>query len=208
MRTRIALVLSLTLLPTLPIPAIGANCNEIRDGVVLTPEGGLVEQGFDWFGYNYGSHKFNGDFCDYTRGMVQLADCSIPDKLKMSWDESLLSNKDCDGDLMLDRYPGFAAFRESGAWITNSRFGRYHDSEGRWCRWTYQVSIAAAPQNLQPGLLGAVAVWIEPSSGSVVGPAVWSDFLVLDEKFVDRCGESGKTVEMLRYQVARPDIGF
>ena len=41
-----------------------------------------------------------------------------------------LSNKDCDGDGLLDRHYGYDSYIGSGAWITNHQSGEYVDADG------------------------------------------------------------------------------
>ena len=70
--------------------------------------------------------------------------------LNMKWNDTWLSNKDCNEDGKLDR--GYACDPElanssacEGAWDTNHQSGTYTDLEtGKECHWTYFVKIIKA----------------------------------------------------------------
>ena len=59
----------------------------------------------------------------------------------MKWNDTWLSNEDCDGDGKLDRYYGYDSYIGSGAWLTNHNSGVYDVV----CEWDYFVKIVAAP---------------------------------------------------------------
>ena len=44
---------------------------------------------------------------------------------RRKWNDAWLSNKDCDGDGLLDRHYGLDSYRGSGAWLTNHQSGEY-----------------------------------------------------------------------------------
>jgi len=62
----------------------------------------------------------------------------------MKWNDSWLSNKDCDGDGKLDRYFGFDSYIGSGAWLTSHQSGSYVGDDGKEHNWNYFVKIVAA----------------------------------------------------------------
>jgi opacity protein-like surface antigen len=79
------------------------DCTTIQDGTLLTSDGQVITTGYDQWGYNYQAHLFNGYYCDAYRD----ADWCQPyrdDQLSMKWNDAWLSNKDCDGDGLLDRH--------------------------------------------------------------------------------------------------------
>ena len=100
----------------------------------------------------------------------------------MKWNDAWLSNKDCDGDGLLDRHYGFDSYIGSGAWITNHQRGSYIDDEGNNCNWTYFVKIVAAPED-------ATIVegnWVN-ADGTVIGPVIWGAFAIIQEVENDPC---------------------
>lgn len=55
----------------------------------------------------------------------------------MKWNDAWLSNKDCNGDGLLDRHLGYLTYIGSGAWLTNHQSGTYQsetvwDITGNW----------------------------------------------------------------------------
>jgi len=110
-------------------PAI--KCTTIQDGTLLTSDGVPIVVGYDDWGYNYQAHLFNGFYCDSYR---DAAWCQpyVDVKLAMKWNDAWLSNKDCDGDLLLDRHYGYPSYIGSGAWLTNHQSGTYWSFVGDW----------------------------------------------------------------------------
>ena len=101
-----------------------SDCVTIKDGILLTSSGDPIVLGYDEWGYNYQAHMFEGYYCDSYRD----ADWCQPWKdvgLIMKWNDAWLSNKDCDGDELLDRHYGFSSYIGSGAWLTNHQWGSY-----------------------------------------------------------------------------------
>lgn len=101
-----------------------SGCTTIQSGELVASDGSTIVVGYDGWGYNYQAHMFNGYYCDSYRD----ADWCQPWKdvgLIMKWNDAWLSNKDCDGDDLLDRHCGFGSYIGSGAWLTNHQWGSY-----------------------------------------------------------------------------------
>lgn len=145
------------------------GCFTIQDGVLLTSDGDLIEPGYDQWGYNYQAHMFNGLYCDAYRDAAWCQ--AYKDvNLQMKWNDAWLSNKDCDGDGLLDRHLGFSTYRGSDAWITN------HMSGGKGKdKWTYFVKIVAAP--LDAVLIDGI--WY--LDDVELGPEIWGEFAIVQE---------------------------
>ncbi|MBN1502288.1 hypothetical protein JW930_01985 [Candidatus Woesearchaeota archaeon] len=151
------------------------ECTTIQSGQLLSSTGETLATGYDVFGYNYQAHMFNGRYCDYDR--VLGGDyCDV--KLMMKWNDAWLSNKDCDGDNLLDRHYGFAGYIGSGAWLTNHEYEEY--AEG--CYYDYFVKIVAAPSDayLDTG------VWYA-ADGTRIGAEIWGAFAITQENYYDSC---------------------
>jgi hypothetical protein len=105
----------------------------------------------------------------------------------MKWNDAWLSNKDCDGDGLLDRHYGFDSYIGSGAWLTNHMSGTYQDDDGNECKWVYFVKIVAVPAdaNLVAG------IWYD-ADGSEIGPEIWGSFAIIQSIYNDPCaGDHG-----------------
>jgi hypothetical protein len=102
-------------------------CKTIQSGELLTSDNRVITTGFDEWGYNYQAMLFNGKYCN----AYQDDDWCQPYKdvdILMKWNDAWLSNKDCDGDGLLDRHYGFGSYIGSGAWLTNHMRGEYEDT--------------------------------------------------------------------------------
>lgn len=157
------------------------QCTTIQSGELLTSDGSVIETGFDEWGYNYQAHLFDGGYCDAYRD----ADWCQPYqdiKLIMKWNDAWLSNKDCDGDGLLDRHYGCDSYIGSGAWETNHQFGEYINGEGKVCKWNYFVKIVAVPEGaeLRDG------IWYT-TDGEEIGPEIWGAFAIVQEVYNDPC---------------------
>ena len=105
----------------------------------------------------------------------------------MWWNDAWLSNKDCDGDGLLDRHYGFNSYIGSGAWLTNHMWGTYEDLEGNIYAWNYFVKIVAVPTDAY----NVDETWYA-ADGTEIGPAIWGAFAVLMEVYNDQgTGEHG-----------------
>lgn len=98
------------------------ECTTIQSGELLASTGEPLSTGFDEFGYNYQAHQYIGYYGNYQRP-PELVDYGY--RLMMKWNDAWLSNKDCSGDLKLDRHFGFPSYIGSGAWLTNHQSGEY-----------------------------------------------------------------------------------
>jgi len=181
-----ALVFSVAAVTTAGKGAGKKDCTRIQDGVLVHSSGELLTVGFDDWGYNYQARLFNGYYCDAYRDAAWCQEFK-EDSLSMKWNDAWLSNKDCDGDGVLDRHLGFETYIGSGAWLTNHQSGDYEDGEGNLCKWNYFVKIIAVP-------LDASAVdgnWYT-SDGELIGPEIWGAFAIIQEVLNDHCaGDHG-----------------
>lgn len=158
----------------------GDSCTTIQSGELLASDGTVITTGYDEWGYNYQAHIFNGMYCDAYRD----ADWCQPYKdvsLKMKWNDAWLSNKDCDGDGLLDRHHGFDSYIGSGAWLTNHQSGEY-DDDGKTCKWNYFVKIVAAPADAYVD----GGFWYT-ADGTEIGPVIWGAFAIIQQVENDPC---------------------
>lgn len=167
--------------------AAQTSCATIQGGTLHASDGFPIMTGFDKWGYNYQAHMFNGKYCDAYRNAAWCQSW-IDDELMMKWNDAWLSNKDCSGDGLLDRYFGFSSYQGSGAWLTNHQKGTYEGENGETCKWVYFVKIVAAPADAtQVG-----GIWYS-ASGVVIGPVIWGAFAIIEDITNDPCaGLHGK----------------
>lgn len=155
------------------------GCTKIQDGTLLTSDGQIIKPGYDEWGYNYQAHMFNGYYCDAYRDATWCQPWKDVN-LMMKWNDAWLSNKDCNGDGLLDRHFGFASYIGSGAWLTNHQQGTYEytDKKGKVkiATWSYFVKIVAAPADayVESGL------WFD-ADGTEIGPVIWGAFAIIQE---------------------------
>lgn len=161
-------------------------------------EGEPLTIGYDIFGYNYQAHLFNGfyantylgrddfpPYCgnddDYAERLIDEGYGTTPYgkwywpyrdvQLMMKWNDAWLSNRDCDGDDLLDRYYGFDSYIGSGAWLTNHMRGEDDD-----VKWVYFTKIVAAPEDAyEDG-----GKWFT-ADGTEIGPSIWGAFATIQE---------------------------
>lgn len=165
-----------------PVKSNNDDCVHIKDGVLLTSDGEVIKLGFDHWGYNYQAHLFNGYYCDAYHDAAWCEEYADV-KLMMKWNDAWLSNKDCDGDGLLDRYFGYSSYIGSGAWLTNHQWGSYTDPEtGKECTWDYFVKIIAVPADatLSDG------VWYT-AEGVEIGAKIWGQFAIIMQVENDPC---------------------
>lgn len=124
---------------------------------------------------------FNGMYCDSYRD-AEWCQLYKDIKLSMKWNDAWLSNKDCDGDRLLDRYYGYDEYIGSGAWLTNHQSGEYEGNEGENCKWNYFVKIVAVPSDA----VLADGVWYAVD-GTEIGPVIWGSFAVIQQVENDSC---------------------
>ena len=154
------------------------GCTSIQSGTLIASDGSIIEVGFDDWGYNYQGHMFRGGYCDAYRDAAWCQDYK-DDNLIMKWNDAWLSNKDCDGDGLLDRHFGYDTYIGSGAWLTNHQSGEY-ELGGETYKWNYFIKIVAAPAD-------AVVVdgnWVN-ADGVVIGPVIWGQFAIIQEVYND-----------------------
>ena len=174
-----ALRLFCLLLVSVSISGIAmAQCTTIQSGQLLGSDG-VLETGYNTWGYNYQAHIFNGKYCDAYHNDAWCQPW-VNDDLEMKWNEAWLSNQDCDGDGLLDRHFGYAGYIGSGAWLTNHQKGVYLDSNGKKQRWSYFVKIVAAPADAT----NSGSTWLA-ADGTEIGPVIWGDFAILQEVYND-----------------------
>lgn len=160
----------------------GNGCTTIQSGELLTSGDEVITTGYDEWGYNYQGHMFNGGYCDAYRDAAWCQEWKDVG-LMMKWNDAWLSNKDCDGDGLLDRHYGFNSYIGSGAWLTNHQSGEYEDVEtGEMCKWNYFVKIVAAPSDayVEGG------VWLT-ADGTEIGPVIWGAFAITQQVENDAC---------------------
>ncbi len=161
------------------------DCTTIQSGELLTTDGRVITTGYDKWGYNYQGHMFNGYYCDAYRDAAWCQPYKDV-KLAMKWNDAWLSNKDCTGDGLLDRYYGYNSHIGSGAWLTNHQSGEY-EADGEICKWNYFVKIVAAPAD----------AYVESGNwytadGTEIGVVIWGSFATVQVVSNDPCaGENG-----------------
>jgi len=117
----------------------------------------------------------------------------------MKWNDAWISNKDCDGDELLDRYYGHDTYSGSGAWLTNHQSGEYVGGDGEICKWNYFVKIVAPPADAEKNVGD---VWYT-AEGVEIGPAIWGAFAVIQEVENDPCAD----LHGLQYKGSMPGLG-
>jgi hypothetical protein len=161
--------------------------------------------GYDPYGYNYQAHMFGGSYFNaYANGdnfppyegddAVYLAanptaagHWAWPYRdvdVIMKWNDAWLSNKDCNGDGLLDRPDDFGGtYIGSGAWETNHMSSTYMDpSTGKECHWTDFYKIIAVPADAQQ--IGGI--WFD-ANGTEIGAVLWGAFATIQEVYNDTC---------------------
>ena len=156
----------------------GDECTTIQSGELVTSEDIVIVPGFDEWGYNYQAHMFNGGYCDAYRDATWCQPYKDVD-LIMKWNDAWLSNKDCDGDGLLDRHYGFDSYIGSGAWLTNHQAGRV-EVNGKLRKWTYFVKMVAVPEDAYE----EDGKWYT-ADDIEIGWVIWDDFAVIQEVYND-----------------------
>lgn len=132
--------------------------------------------GYDIFGYNYQAHIFNGWYENVTPTQAPVEEGDT--WLVMKWNDAWLSNKDCDGDLLLDRPANIIG---SGAWCTNHQSGE-DVRDGEICKWNYFVKIVAAPV----GAYKDGGYWYT-ADDILIGKVIWGNFAIVQQVENDAC---------------------
>jgi len=157
------------------------GCTTIQSGTLLRSDGTPIVLGYDEWGYNYQAHMFNGGYCDAYRNAAWCQPYK-DDNLIMKWNDAWLSNKDCDGDGLLDRHYGYPSYIGSGAWLTNHQSGTYEGENGETCKWEYFVKIVAAPQDAYT----EGGIWYTANRVEI-GSVIWGEFATIQEVYNDSC---------------------
>ena len=158
----------------------GEECTTIQSGELVASDGSVIETGYDIWGYNYQAHLFNGYYCDAYRDAAWCQPYADV-KLRMKWNDAWISNKDCDGDGLLDRHYGFPTYIGSGAWLTNHQSGEY-EVDGKICTWVYFTKIVAAPADA----VKDNGIWYT-ATGEIIGSVIWGDFAKIQVVENDAC---------------------
>ncbi|MFC1625421.1 hypothetical protein ACFL1Q_00035 [Patescibacteria group bacterium] len=174
----ISILCLLGLVFTGDIQAKKSTCTTIQSGELYGSDSSLLTVGFNEWGYNYQGRTYNGMYCDYHpvyRPGGANHDWCIANysdvHLSMKWNDAWLSNKDCDGDGLLDRYYGFDSYIGSGAWTTNHMSGGTGKD-----KWTYFVKIVAVPEDA----VLVDGIWYT-ADGTEIGPEIWGAFAIIQE---------------------------
>lgn len=203
-KTTAILLITIFLISTFAVamPAIAKKeGTTIQDGVLTYSDGHYLDNeplqtGFDIFGYNYQGHMFKGSYANSYLGKDGFPPYTGDDesylavnpgaasmwywpyryaKLAMKWNDAWLSNKDCDGDGILDRaYENGGNYIGSGAWLTNHQSGENEDGTN----WNYFVKIVA--QNY------------EGHAEEIEAEEIWGAFMIIQQVSNDPAlGEHG-----------------
>lgn len=200
------------------------KCVTLQDRVLTYSPGHYlagkpIPLGFDIYGYNYQAHLFKGSYANVYLGKdgfppykgddaAYLAKYPAAatkwywpyrkDQLEMKWNDAWLSNKDCNGDGLLDRNYGHASYIGSGAWETNHQWGSYLGADGKTYNWDYFCKIVAVPSDAN-----LVAGNWYTADGKLIGYTIWGAFAVIMEVYNDQgTGDHG-----ILYKAARPGFG-
>jgi hypothetical protein len=195
----LVVVLVLILIIAAPVAAGKPDkCTTIKDGVLTYSAGHYLEGeplkvGYDIFGYNYQAHMFNDSYANAYLGRYGFPPYEGDDEaylaenpdaentwvwpyrninVMMKWNDAWLSNKDCDGDGLLDRHFGFSSYIGSGAWLTNHMRGEGEAGDD----WTYFVKIVAVPEDAHKD----GGIWYD-ADGTEIGPVIWGSFAIIME---------------------------
>ncbi len=192
---KLMIVLAILVLLTVPSAAIadgpggGNTCTTIQSGALHASDGEVITPGYDKWGYNYQARIFNGGYCDAYH---DAAWCQAwkDDDLSMKWNDAWLSNKDCDGDGLLDRHYESDSYVGSGAWTTNHQSGTYIGDDGKTHGWEWFVKIVAKP----------TAGYNCAANG---GMEIWGEFCEIQSVYNDPYGG----YHGLEFKAVRPGLG-
>ncbi len=150
------------------------ECTTIQSGELFTSTGEVIEPGFMENGYNYQAHIYKGDY-GYGDAV----------HLVMKWNDAWLSNKDCDGDGLLDRpldENGAQYYYGSGAWCTNHWTEVYTNEDGEECHYSEFIKIVAVPVDAykENG-------FFYTADGNEIGEVIWGQFAIIQYIVNDPC---------------------
>ncbi len=150
------------------------QCTTIQSGELFNSADDVITTGYDEWGYNYQAHLFNGMYCDSYRDAAWCQEYTDVELL-MKWNDAWMSNKDCDGDGLLDKHYGYNSYIGSGAWLTNHQSG-WVEVNGKMLKWTYFTKIVAAPADAH--VKGGYWYTID---GIEIGAVLWEAFAIIQE---------------------------
>jgi len=160
-----------------------SDCITIKDGILLDSNGNQINTGYDKWGYNYQAHIFNGLYWNSSRPEPPWTEETLiaagmsTTWLVMKWSDTWLSNKDCNGDSLLDRgYSCDPIHANSsaceGAWVTNHQSGLTDEMpNGKIKKWTYFVKIVMVPEDAYK----EGSYWFT-ADGVEIGSVVWGAY--------------------------------
>lgn len=167
---KLILIIAILSMVAFSVSVAKSTCTTIQDGGLVDSAGNPISLGYDQFGYNYQAHMFNGPYCNYDR-ILDGPFCDV--SLMMKWNDAWLSNKDCNGDGLLDRPDDDGGtYIGSGAWLTNHDTGVNEDGS----TWTYFVKIIAVPVDA----INIGGIWYA-ADGTEIGPDIWGQFAVIQQ---------------------------
>jgi len=154
------------------------GCTTIQSGNIENSLGQTIATGWDDYGYNYQAHKSSFDIFPGFH-------------LTMKWNDAWLSNKDCDGDGLLDKHYGSDGFIGSGAWLTNHFTSTYINGEGNECEYDAFIKIIAAPEDayVVPENANGITIpgiWYY-EDGTEIGPSYNFVYIVIQSIINDPC---------------------
>ena len=182
------------------------KCTTIQDGVLEYSAahylaGEPLIANYDIFGYNYQAHMFNGSYVNAYLGGAGFPPYEGDDaaylaenptvvthwawpyrttQVVMKWNDAWLSNKDCNGDGLLDRHNGLPSYIGSGAWETNHQSSEYEE-DGKIYKWNDFVKIVAVPADATK----TAGIWYN-ADGTEIGPDIWGEFAIIEEVYNDQ----------------------
>ena len=179
--------------------------------------GESLTTGFDIYGYNYQAHLFKGLYANLYIGKAGyppyqgddeaylIENPSIidneyimeyywpyrNDEVNMTWNDAWLSNKDCNGDGMLDE-PAYNEVIGTGGWENFHSKGSYETENGEICKWVQHYKIIAVPADAN-----LIDNYWYDSNGNEIGEDFWGQWAIIQKVFNDPCGEEKNGVQYL-----------
>ena len=154
------------------------TCTNIQSGTLVDEKGATITLGFNEEGFNYQAMMYTGEyFPESNPGWF----------LEWKWNDAYLSNRDCDGDGLLDIANGEESYRGTGAWTTTKWSRTYTDQEGNYCRAYQFTKYVAVPE----GAYTDSGMYYD-ADGSAIGRSIdsegFEDFAVVQFIWDDPCG--------------------
>lgn len=169
--------------------------------------GQSLSTGYDIFGYNYQAHMYKGNYANLYTGVIGLPPYEGQDELyleeypqakddnffmtyywpfrndevNMTWNDTWLSNKDCNGNDLLDNEQNT---KGSGAWENYHSKGYYVNENNETCMWEQKFKIVAVPINAE--LVNDY--WFDVD-GNEIGKDFYGQFAIIQYVFNNPCGE-------------------